>query len=589
MQVINTDIAIIGGGGAGLSSAIAIAEQAPHLNIALISKVYPMRSHTVAAEGGAAGVIKPSDSFDLHFYDTVAGGDWLCEQDVVDLFVKQAPKALAKLERLGCPFARQADGSVNVRRFGGMKVERTWFAADKTGFHLLHTLFQSSLQFPNIHRFDEYFLLDLLVDDGKITGLVALNMLAGELVQINAKSVIMATGGAARIYQHNTNGTIVTGEGMALAYRHGVVLRDMEFVQFHPTGLPGSGILMTEACRGEGGILINKHGYRYLQDYGLGPETPLNQPKNRYMELGPRDKLSQAFWLESQKGNTEQTAHGDVVYLDLRHLGANKINQRLPFIRELAKVYMNIDPVNSPIPVKPTAHYMMGGIATDIHCATTIKGLYAVGECASVGLHGANRLGSNSLSETLVFGEIAGQQAIQYVNNQSVSFNHNASQAEQIEKSLQQLVHHNGTEKSTQIHKEMCEAMDKDCGVYRHESGMLNALNKITELLERADNITVNDKSHVFNTELISVLELKQSLHVAQAVAYSALLRKESRGAHQRLEPEYKNRDDKNFLKHSLASYNAGDLPTISYSDVKITQLPPASRNYGDNEQVAKV
>jgi len=584
MQIIETDIAIIGGGGAGLSAAIEIAKHSPKLNIALISKVYPMRSHTVAAEGGAAGVIRPDDSLDLHFHDTVSGGDWLCDQDVVEFFVKQAPKALIKLEQLGCPWARQKDGSVNVRRFGGMKVERTWFAADKTGFHVLHTLFQSSLQFPQITRFDEYFVLDLLVDDNQVTGIVILNMMEGKLIQLNAKAVIIATGGAGRVYQYNTNGSIVTGEGMAMAYRHGAALRDMEFVQYHPTGLLGSGILMTEACRGEGGILINKHGYRYLQDYELGPETPLGHPQNRYMELGPRDRISQAFWHESQKGNTISTANGDVVYLDLRHLGEAKINQRLPFIRELAKAYVGIDPINAPIPVRPTAHYTMGGIATNVNCATSINGLYAVGECACVGLHGANRLGSNSLSEILVFGEVAASQAAQYVHENTVHFKHNGQQASKIRKSLTNLVHNDGKENGVKIRQEMGITMEQGCGIYRHEQGMNKTIDKITQLIERSRYIAITDKSHVYNTELLTVLELQQSLLVAQAMASSAILRKESRGAHQRLESEYQVRNDQSFLKHSLAFYQANDLPKIEFSDVTLTTLPPSSRAYGDKE-----
>lgn len=585
MQIIETDIVIVGGGGAGLSAAIAIAQQAPKMNIALISKVYPMRSHTVAAEGGAAGVIKPDDSFDLHAYDTISGGDWLCDQNVVELFVKQAPKALAKLERLGCPWARKQDGAINVRRFGGMKVERTWFAADKTGFHILHTLFQSSLQYPQIKRFNEFFLLDLLVDNDQVTGIVVFNMMEGSLLQINAKSVIMATGGAGRVYQYNTNGSIVTGEGMAIAYRHGVALRDMEFVQYHPTGLPGSGILMTEACRGEGGVLVNKDGYRYLQDYDLGPETPLGQPKNRYMELGPRDQISQAFWHESHKGQTISTSQGDVVHLDLRHLGEAKINQRLPFIRELAKAYVGVDPVNAPIPVRPTAHYTMGGIETDINCATSLKGLFAVGECASVGLHGANRLGSNSLSEIIVFGEIAGLQAIHYVKQQHINFRYNALQANIIEKQLIDQINHQGSEHWSSIRKEMGITMDQGCGIYRSEQGLQETINKLDELIDRSNHISIKDKSHVYNTELLSVLELKQSLLVAQAMACSAILRKESRGAHQRIEQPYRMRNDNEFLKHSLAYYKAGDKPNVEFCDVKITQYPPDQRCYGEKQE----
>ena len=350
MDIIKTDVAIIGAGGTGLRAAIAIAESQPDLDIALISKVYPMRSHTVAAEGGAAGVVRDDDSLENHFNDTVSGGDWLCEQDVVEYFVNNATKEMIQLEHWGCPWSRKPDGKANVRPFGGMKVPRTWFAADKSGFHILHTLFQTSVKYPSIKRFDEHFCLDLIVDDGRVQGVLTFDIQNGITRFIQAKSVIVATGGAGRVYRYNTNGGIVTGDGMALAYRHGVPLRDMEFVQYHPTGLPGTGILMTEGCRGEGGVLLNKDGYRYLQDYGLGPETPIGQPKSKYMELGPRDRVSQAFWQEQQKGRVIQGPMGDVVHLDLRHLGEKYLKERLPFICELAKAYVNVPPSVCTVP-----------------------------------------------------------------------------------------------------------------------------------------------------------------------------------------------------------------------------------------------
>lgn len=583
MQTFNADIAIVGAGGGGLRAAIAAAEANPNLKIALISKVYPMRSHTVAAEGGAAAVIQPHDSFDYHFNDTVAGGDWLCEQDVVDYFVHQSPKEMTQLEQWGCPWSRKPDGSVNVRRFGGMKIERTWFAADKTGFHLLHTLFQTSIKYPQIERFDEHFVLDILVDDGQARGLVAMNMMEGSLVQIRANAVILATGGAGRVYRYNTNGGIVTGDGMGMAYRHGVPLRDMEFVQYHPTGLPGSGILMTEGCRGEGGILVNKDGYRYLQDYGLGPETPLGHPENKYMELGPRDKVSQAFWHEWRAGRTIPTPRGDVVYLDLRHLGEAKINERLPFIRELAKAYVDVDPVTAPIPVRPTAHYTMGGIETDINCETRIKGLYAVGECSSVGMHGANRLGSNSLAELVVFGRVAGEHAVQHI--QQVSEANNTAldaQAQDVVNGLHALAQQEGDENWATIRDELGMSMEEGCGIYRTEELMQKTVDKIAELKERFKRVKITDSSSVFNTDLLYTIELGHGLDVAQAMAVSAINRRESRGAHQRLDEGCTTRDDVNFLKHSLAFYNENGAPRLELSDVKITKLPPAERVYGD-------
>ncbi|GKV91132.1 fumarate reductase (quinol) flavoprotein subunit [Pectobacterium carotovorum] len=582
MQTFNADLAIIGAGGAGLRAAIAAAEANPQLKIALISKVYPMRSHTVAAEGGSAAVTQEHDSFDYHFNDTVSGGDWLCEQDVVEHFVKQCPEEMIQLEQWGCPWSRKPDGSVNVRRFGGMKIERTWFAADKTGFHMLHTLFQTSLKYPQIQRFDEHFVLDVLVDDGQARGLVAINMMEGSLIQIRANAVVLATGGAGRVYRYNTNGGIVTGDGMGMAFRHGVPLRDMEFVQYHPTGLPGSGILMTEGCRGEGGIMVNKDGYRYLQDYGMGPETPLGEPKNKYMELGPRDKVSQAFWHEWRAGRTVSTPLGDVVYLDLRHLGEKKLLERLPFICELAKAYVGVDPVKEPIPIRPTAHYTMGGIETDQNCETRIKGLFAVGECSSVGLHGANRLGSNSLAELVVFGRVAGEHAVQRAQAAAPA-NGTAldAQTRDIEQRLHDLMNQEGTESWAKIRDEMGMSMEEGCGIYRTTDLMQKTVDKMAELKERFKRVKITDRSSVFNTDLLYTVELGHSLDVAECMAHSAINRKESRGAHQRLDEGCTERDDVNFLKHTLAFYNPEGAPHLEYSDVKITKLPPAKRVYG--------
>ncbi|WP_034948325.1 fumarate reductase (quinol) flavoprotein subunit [Erwinia oleae] len=582
MQHVTADLVIVGAGGAGLRAAIAAAEAHPTLSIALVSKVYPMRSHTVAAEGGSAAVTQAHDSFDLHFQDTVSGGDWLCEQDVVDYFVAQCPREMAQLEIWGCPWSRRDDGSVNVRRFGGMKIERTWFAADKTGFHMLHTLFQTSLKYPQIKRFDEHFVLDLLVDDGQARGLVAMNMMEGTLVHIQANAVVLATGGAGRVYRYNTNGGIVTGDGMGMALRHGVPLRDMEFVQYHPTGLPGSGILITEGCRGEGGIMVNKDGYRYLQDYGMGPETPLGHPENKHMELGPRDKLSQAFWHEWRAGRTIATPRGDVVHLDLRHLGEKKLLERLPFICELSKAYVGVDPIHAPIPVRPTAHYTMGGIETDAQCETRIRGLFAVGECSSVGLHGANRLGSNSLAELVVFGRAAGEHAAR----RALEGNKGAgaamtAQASDCERRLKGLVNQQGDESWSVLRDEMGTSMEEGCGIYRTPELMQKTIDKLAELKTRFSRVRISDTSSVFNTQLLYAVELAHGLDVAECMAHAAFERKESRGAHQRLDEGCTSRDDVNFLKHSQAFFNPSGAPTIAWDEVKITRLPPARRVYG--------
>jgi len=580
MKIIDADVVIVGAGGAGLRAAIAVAESQPALKIALVSKVYPMRSHTVAAEGGAAGVIKGNDSFDNHFHDTVAGGDWLCDQDAVDLFIREAPRELTRVEHWGCPWSREADGHVAVRPFGGMKVERTWYAADKTGFHLLHTLFQTSLKFPTIERYDEFYATDLIVADGVCCGVTALQLRSGQMHLFQAKSVIIATGGAGRVFPFTTNGAIKTGDGMALAYRAGVALKDMEFVQYHPTGLPGTGILITEGSRGEGGILVNKDGYRYLQDYNLGPPDPW--PRKKAMELGPRDRLSQAFWHEQQRGRTIKSDYGDVVHLDLRHLGEAKINERLPMVRELSRSYVGVDPVFAPIPVRPVVHYTMGGIDTDIDAATSIAGLFAAGECACVSINGANRLGSNSLTELLVFGARAGRGAaaaaaqLDRLPDQEQML----VLAQHCENRVLQLFRKvDGTESIAGLRRDMNTAMEAGAGIYRSEASLQSCADTLQQLRDRYKNVMLTDKSNVFNTDLIEALELGSMLDVAAAMVCSALQRKESRGSHQRL--DYPERDDAGYLQHSLATYSPTELPRISYRGVTITRSQPAARVYG--------
>lgn len=579
------DVLIVGGGGAGLRAAIAAAETDPKLDIAIVSKVYPMRSHTVAAEGGAAAVIKENDSIEEHIKDTISGADWLADQDAVELFVKAAPSELIQLEHWGCPWSREPDGHVAVRPFGGMRIERTWFAADKTGFHLLHALFQTSLKYESVKRYDEWFVTKLLVENGRCQGIVAIEMQTGLMQPIFAKSVILASGGGGRIFPFTTNGSIKTGDGMALAYQVGVALKDMEFVQYHPTGLPGTGILITEAARGEGGILVNKNGHRYLQDYALGKPLDVNDPRHpqlRTMELGPRDKLSQCFMKEREKGNTIPGPYGDVVHLDIRHLGEKKIDKKIPFVRELSKNYAGIDPVYEPIPVRPVVHYMMGGVHTDINAATSLAGLYAAGECACVSINGANRLGSNSLVEILVFGARAGRHAAAFakehgqVNTAALEAQAKDEQ-ERIRKNF--LTKMDGKERIATIRTEMNTTMETGAGIYRQEGPLRDTCNKLAELKERFKNLTIDDRSNCFNTELTTALELENMLGIAEAVAHSAVNRKESRGSHQR--SDHPKRDDEKFLSHSLA-YRTSDAPRIEYKDVVITNWPPAERTYGE-------
>jgi fumarate reductase flavoprotein subunit len=579
LDISSTDVLLIGGGGAGLRAAIAVAETNPNLRVAVVSKVYPMRSHTVSAEGGAAGAIRPDDSFDEHAYDTISGGDWLPDQDAVEIFVKEAPLELMRLEHWGCPWNREPDGRVAVRPFGGMKKERTWFAADKTGFHMLHTLFQTSLKYNAVQRYDEYYATKLLIEDGQVQGCVAIEISSGKIQAIAARAVILCTGGAGRVFPFTTNAAIKTGDGMALAYRSGAPLKDMEFVQYHPTGLPFTGILITEAARAEGGYMLNKDGYRYLQDYSLGKPQP--EPVLRTMELGPRDRLSQAFVKEYEKGRTIDGPYGAVVHLDLRHLGEKKINAKIPFVRELCLKYENLDPVKELIPVRPVIHYVMGGIHTDMNGATALKGLYAAGEAACVSINGANRLGSNSLTECLVFGARAGRDAAEFASVQRMPGRHLLAQAADEETRLEDqfLNKTGGRERIATIREEMQKTMEQSAGIYRSGESLEKGAHKLRELQERFLDVGLDDHSRTFNTELVAALELGSMLDVAEAMIQCALHRTESRGAHQRT--DFPARDDQKFLAHSLVERQEDGVPVVSYQPVTITRWPPAERVYG--------
>ncbi len=571
------DLLVVGGGGAGLRAAIAAAEESSRLSIAVLSKVYPMRSHTVSAEGGTAAVMRDNDSLDFHAKDTIFGGDFLADQDAVEAFVREAPGEVIQLEHWGCPWSRDPDGRVSVRPFGGMTVNRTLYAADKTGFHMLHALFQTSLKYEKVVRYDEWFATSLLVEDGKVCGVVALNLHDGQVRLIAAKAVIVCTGGGGRVFPFTTNAAIKTGDGMALAYRAGVALKDMEFVQYHPTGLPGTGILITEASRSEGGHLKNKDGYRYLQDYGLGP--PTEKPVHRKMELGPRDILSRCHIQEYQKGRTFEGPYGHYVHLDLRHLGEKVIDKQLPFVRELTRNYVGIDPVYEPIPVRPVVHYMMGGISTDIHGRTSLDGLYAAGEAACVSINGANRLGSNSLTELLVFGARAGRAAARYaLERPALPSNPLAKIASDERRRLdQRFLRADGREKIADIREGMQKAMETGAGIYRDRTTMEETCKTLRRLRERFAHIGLADRDAVFNTELIAALELDCMLDVAEAIAHSALAREESRGSHTRT--DFPKRDDTRFLQHSLA-YRTPEGPRIEYLPVTITRWPPEERKY---------
>src|SRR6266487_3955825 len=573
------DVLIIGGGGAGLRAAIAAAEESGRLSIAVLSKVYPMRSHTVSAEGGTAAAMRDNDSLDTHAKDTIFGSDFLADQDVVEAFVKEAPGQVIQLEHWGCPWSRDPDGRVSVRPFGGMTVDRTLYAADKTGFHMLHALFQTSLKYDNIVRYDEWFATSLLVEDGRVCGVAAINVHDGTVSAITAKAVIICAGGGGRVFPFTTNAAIKTGDGMALAYRAGAPLKDMEFVQYHPTGLPFTGILITEAARAEGGWLINKDGYRYLQDYDLGKPDP--KPVLRSMELGPRDRLSQAFVHEVEKGRVVETAYGPVVYLDLRHLGERVINSKLPFVRELCLEYENIDPVTELVPVRPVVHYMMGGVHTDVSGATPIEGLYAAGEVACVSINGANRLGSNSLPECLVFGARAGRAAAEYAAGAPDLGAAVVAQGRDEQRRVERELLHKtgGRERISAIREEMQQTMEQSAGIYRSGDSLAKGVDKLRELQERFRSVAVEDHSRTFNTELVAALELSNMLDVAQSILDCALRREESRGAHQRT--DFPARNDDRFLAHALIYREPDGIARIEYLPVAITRWPPGQRVYG--------
>jgi len=571
IEVTRHDIVIVGGGAAGLRAAIAATEADPDASIGLVSKVYPMRSHTVSAEGGAAAVAREDDSFEMHGYDTVKGSDFLGDQDVIRYFVEQAPKELALLEHWGCPWSRNEDGSVATRAFGGMSTKRTWYATDKVGFHMLHALFQHSLRFDNIVRYDEHFATKLLVDEGAVRGVAALDIRTGIVRVVLGRAVIMATGGAGKIFPFTTNGNIKTGDGMALAYRAGVALKDMEFIQYHPTGLPGTGILITEATRGEGGYVINSEGERFLttRDYGVGTKA----------ELGPRDMISRAIIQEIEAGRGISGPYGDYVHLDLRHLGEEKIVARLPMVREISKIYIGVDPVHEPIPIRPVVHYMMGGIDTDITTATSLPGLYAAGEVASASLNGSNRLGSNSLTECLVFGASAGRNALSFAKGSSEG-SEDASRRQGEEEAARIVAlrgKQKGGEKLSRIRADLHRTMESGCGVYRVQETMDETVRTVAQLKGRYADVALEDSSVVFNTELVAALEMGNMLDTAEAVTHSAAARNESRGAHTRRDAP--NRDDQNFLYHTLCHFDPAG-PRLGKKDVTLGHWEPEERKY---------
>jgi succinate dehydrogenase / fumarate reductase flavoprotein subunit/NADH-dependent fumarate reductase subunit A len=568
--MLNYDVLIVGAGGAGLMAALE-ASKAKDVKVAVISKVYPTRSHTGAAQGGinaALANFDPSDSPEVHTFDTVKGSDYLGDQDAIEFMCYEAPKRIYELEHLGVPFSRLPDGRIAQRPFGGAGFPRTCYAADKTGHVILHTLYEQCLK-NDVEFLNEWFVTELIVDNNEAKGVIAIDIRSGEVHAIKAKAIIFATGGYARVYWvRNTNAIGSTGDGMAICYRAGIPLKDMEFVQFHPTGLRSTGILVTEGARGEGGYLINNKGERFMAKYA--PEK---------MELGPRDLVARSIETEILEGRGWGEGMMAYVHLDLRHLGAEKIKSRLPQIRQLCIDFEGVDPIEEPIPVRPTAHYSMGGIdVRDYKTSMTgVSGVFAVGECACVSVHGANRLGGNSLLDLVVFGKPAGAAAVEYARNKPDDNYNLKAEEERARKEIESLLKKENKENINSIRMEMAQTMWDKVGIFREEKPMLEAIEKIKELKERYKNLAPGDSGKIFNTALINYIELGFLLDLAEVIATTAVLRKESRGAHARR--DYPNRDDENFLKHSL-SYYTPEGPKVDYCEVKITKYQPQERKY---------
>lgn len=566
METLTHDIVIVGSGLAGLRAAVAAAQANSALSVAVISKVFPVRSHSSCAQGGTGAAMREGDTQDSHAFDTVKGSDYLADQNIVEFFVKQAPKEIVLLEHLGCPWSRTAEGKIDQRSFGGHSFPRACFAADMTGFHEMHTLYGKAQEYDNVKFYDEWFATSMIVENNTATGLTAMEMKSGKVHAFRTKAIIMATGGHERIYEFTTFSHTATGDGMTIAYRAGAPLEDMEFVQFHPTGLVPSGVLITEGARGEGGHLLNKNGERFMKKYA--PEK---------MELGPRDIVARSEQTEILEGRGWEGPYGPYIALDITHLGEAKINERLPLIRDVAIKLGGVDPVKEYIPIRPAAHYSMGGIKANIKAETPIAGLYAAGECSCMSLHGANRLGTNSTAECIVFGAVAGEEAAEYAGTSNFHELSNEKLETEEKRVFDKILGSQGDEKVAKIRDDMRHLMNEKVWIFRTGDQLTKALKEIEALKERFKHITVEDKDNEFNTGLIAALQLDYMLDLAEVTIVSALPRAESRGAHSRR--DYPKRDDANWLKHTLA-YSTPGGPRLEYIPVTITKWTPAARTY---------
>ncbi len=556
--MVTHDLIVVGGGLAGMRAAIEAAKAG--LNVAVVSKVYPVRSHSVAAQGGINAALKAEDAWKDHMYDTVKGSDYLADQDAVQVLTEEAPENILEIESMGGIFSRDEHGNIAQRPFGGAGFARTCYLSDRTGHSLLHVLYEQLLKY-GVLIYDEWYVLKIAVHEGRTQGIIAYELSSGKLHRLHSKAVVLATGGYGRVFRSTTNSLTSTGDGMGLALSAGLELMDMEFVQFHPTTLKRSGLLITEGARGEGGYLLNSKGDRFMERYA--PHAK---------ELASRDVVSRAEQTELNEGR----GIDGCVLLDIRHLGKEKIIERLSQIRDLSMKFAGVDPIEAPIPIRPGAHYSMGGIKTDTDGATAITGLYAAGECACVSVHGANRLGGNSLLETIVFGRRTGRKAAEFCQNTPMAEFKDHFLPDTARKIAAILARKEG-ESTPVIRTALNEAMQTHCGVFREEKALKEGLEKVMELQERFKNISLTDRSGYYNTELPALIELGNMLEISGAILLGALKRRESRGAHFRT--DYPERDDKNWLKHTMVSLKNGEYK-LRYSDVSITIFEPEARSY---------
>uniref|UniRef100_A0A7C3PK44 Succinate dehydrogenase flavoprotein subunit n=1 Tax=Oscillatoriales cyanobacterium SpSt-418 TaxID=2282169 RepID=A0A7C3PK44_9CYAN len=575
--MIDHDVIIVGGGLAGSRAALEIVRTFPNLSVAVVAKTHPIRAHSVAAQGGIAAALQnvdPNDSWKAHAFDTVKGSDYLADQDAVEILTQEAPGVVLDLEHMGVLFSRLADGRIAQRAFGGHSHNRTCYAADKTGHAILHELV-CNLIAKGVTIYDEWYVTRLILEDGEAKGLVMYRIRDGQVEVVRAKAVMFATGGYGRVYNTTSNDYASTGDGLSMTAAAGLPLEDMEFVQFHPTGLYPVGVLISEAVRGEGAYLINSEGRRFMEDYA---------PSR--MELAPRDITSRAITLEIRAGrgvHPDGTAGGPCVFLDLRHMGKEKIMSRIPFCWEEAHRLVGVDAVYEPMPVRPTVHYSMGGIPVNTDgrvrsSATDLtEGFFAAGEASCVSVHGANRLGSNSLLECVVYGRRVGAAIAQYVQNRKLPELDEHRYLKETAQQFQGLLDQSGTYRIAEVRQAYQDCMTDHCGVFRTESVMQEGLTQLRAIQQRYSQVRLDDKGKTWNTELIEALELRNLMTVGEMILASALNRRESRGAHSR--EDFPNRDDSEFLKHTLVYYSPAGID-IQYKPVSITMFEPQERKY---------